>query len=57
MKGLIALLREWFCGTWCMERNKKAWKIGYEVGYEDGRAGRDKRPPPPTKIYTWYGRG
>ena len=57
MKRLIELLREWFCGTWCMERSKKAWKIGYDIGYEDGRAGREKMAPPPTKIYTLYRTG
>jgi len=51
-------MRDWLCkllcGKWCniqiTETWKKAWKIVYDIGYEDGKAGREPMPPPPTKV-------
>lgn len=30
-----------------MRAEKRVWEVGYKLGYEDGKAGREPMPPPP----------
>lgn len=58
LRKLVFELKYWLCRRFCqpceeyfaweMSMARKAgWKVGYDLGYEDGKAGRDKLVPPP----------
>jgi len=55
---IISAFRYWLCRHLCMPceeycawellmARKEGWKVGYALGYEDGKAGRDPIAPPP----------
>jgi hypothetical protein len=55
MEKIKDCLCNWLCWRWCerkgIEAAKRAWKAGYNIGYEDGKEGREKNPPPPFGFW------